>query len=330
MFLRRRSVSVWGFRLLAIAVPILIITVISEDFTKDLYSVLSYFSRDRGPRYYHPECPTNHVLKQMSVPYGEVPDRIRNGSRVICNGKSKMTLYPGPLIEFDNVVLDFSRRHEDSAIGQTHLDPGFITFDCEPTEKYQFEKFTNAADRLPGTLDSVDQIIEEPVISLSRDDCGNTWHSMSDFIRVHSAGIVTGLAAEQRKILVIDDRLQIWEDPDSVDRCPYDGIYPSLGQLGVMRAISFERKKILFKKLVMPIDTGILSMIWAMNACDAPMVLSSFVDSVFKYHKLPSLTKLEKDRKAMTKSAPVRILFSSRRRKPFTPEGTEIGIFKFR
>ena len=119
---------------------------------------------------------------------------------------------------------------------------------------------------------------------------------------------------------VIDDRLMIGDDADDIELCPYHGALDAMGRQGVYRGVKFSGQRVFFNKLIIPRDEpqyGLLGLIWSMHACDTNRVLTAYVNNLFEYFKLDSL---QESRVVSTgTSAPIRILFSSRRKKPFAP-----------
>lgn len=97
--------------------------------------------------------------------------------------------------------------------------------------------------------------MEDPVLIMTRDDCGNTWHALHDFMITFTSGVIVGIPPEKRHVLVLDQRLMISDDADDLKQCPYHGTYDALGRLGVLRGVQFNGKRVLFKKLIVSAET---------------------------------------------------------------------------
>ena len=94
--------------------------------------------------------------------------------------------------------------------------------------------------------------------------------------------------------------------------------------IGVERGYSRVGKRVFYKKLIVPAqqgDEGYLTVIWSMKLCDSFTILRRYVHNIFDYFGLPS----HKEQRRSSSKAPLTIVLSSRRKKPFAAPGQQIG-----
>lgn len=162
-------------------------------------------------------------------------------------------------------MLDFTKR---TTYGYSQYASGFLSGDCEiERQDFKLEKISQSYQPIENVLDAdVDLVEHAPAIAAVRDDCGNVWHALADFLRVFTSGLVVAVPPQERKVIVLDDRLMISDQPDDIKLCLYHGSLEAMGRKGVIRGVDFGGKRVLFKKLVIPVDgvEGYLNLIWNM------------------------------------------------------------------
>ncbi len=167
---------------------------------------------DTTKLYYEPSCPPHPRLELPQAPYNYIPETVRKESKLLCiNGQSKIKMYPGKVFEMENVILDFSKRsfQGDQAI----YDNGFLSANCEEVDEQFRKEVYSEKKKLLGIYEFqsiiTDTTIEQSVVISTRDDCGNVWHAMADFLRVFTAGLIANVETSERSVLVMDERLMI-------------------------------------------------------------------------------------------------------------------------
>ena len=150
---------------------------------------------------YEPTCPPHPTIEHVKAPYGYIPEGMRRESRIVCEGKnSRIRLYPGQVIELDNVILDFNQRSFSG--GYSFIQPGFLLVDCEiQGSDFMVEPITRSVqqvDDIRKVTVEYDQL--DPAVVSARDDCGNVWHAMADFLRVFTAGYVANTKPSERSV----------------------------------------------------------------------------------------------------------------------------------
>ncbi|KAI3636529.1 hypothetical protein MIR68_005474 [Amoeboaphelidium protococcarum] len=291
----------------------------------------------------HPTCPPHPILKEPSIPYDYIPYTARELQKTVCGPSSassslssKVRLYPGKVIVIENAILDFNLRFLQGS--HSVLQQGFLTIhDCElvdtKIEDVQLEYVSRSIKLEDAPVSKEDYDIEETddTVIIGRDDCGNTWHALADVLRVWNAALTVDNPESltfSRKVLVVDDRLQISEDPDTIDGCPYKGTLDAIGRKGVLRGKDFVGKRVLFKRLIIPADEhNTLGLIWSMTSCSAGELIGQYVNNLFDYFGFNSLNKILLDgaNQDRINQEVVHITFSSRRKKPFAPVNARIG-----
>ena len=289
-------------------------------------------NKDRFMEFYKPKCPPHPIIETAKNPYGTFPDGIRAKAAVICetaagsadDREASIKFYPGNVLEFRNVLVDFRKRHISS---WSELETGFVTTRCELTTESDRDKLMHEfigksaqTGQQDATADKADTIFEDPVLFISRDDCGNTWHSLADYLKMFNAGLIAETSPQDRYAMVIDERVQISDNPDDAHtQCPYNGAMQALGRKGLLRGVDYADKQVFFRHLIVPADVNqFLGMIWAMGSCDMSQMLGLYVNNVFDYFGLGPLNEILMDPIRDTEQI-VHITFSSRRKKPFAP-----------
>ena len=315
--------------------------------------------------FYHPQCPPHPYVGTAQYPYGLIPDGVRRQGQFVClmpdmNPKdsqiaeikeksSAIKYYPADVFEFDNVLMDLSKRSIQG--GYSQVSAGLLSSKCVPVNNFSpneynqewirkhghdKSRFMRGANMFSESLvtgqseavrENADLIIEEPTVVLTRDDCGNTWHSLADFMKVFVSEQIVGIYTSQFKIMIFDGRIQVGESPDDVEVCPYHRTQEALGRKGIIRANLHAGKKIFFRKLVVPSDVdNFMGMIWTMSSCDTPEMLGRYVNNLYDFFKFPtSLNQMVTGDLARQTEKTIRITVSSRRKKPFASPGQKLG-----
>jgi hypothetical protein len=283
---------------------------------------------DPSVRYYHPTCPGHPAIKSAQIEYGYIPNGMRKASKVICSGggnRSSIKIYPGQIIELTNVVLDFGKR--SNAGSNFRYNSGFLLVDCHipvNSDRSLLKGPIASAASFVNDLSFGRRIQQTATIS-QRDDCGNVWHALADFLRVFTSSYVADSSPLEQSVLVLDDRIQISDDLDSIDICLYQGSLQALGRKGPLRGVQFQNERVFFDRLIVPVEEqGELGLIWEMKACDIPEVLGRYVDNLFDYFGWSTVGQITKERRLHNTDV-VQLLLSSRRKKPFANPGQEIG-----
>jgi hypothetical protein len=210
--------------------------------------------------------------------------------------------------------MDFSKRSFSDA---AEYASGFLTVDCNGSG-WGIEKITMSS--VVADLDTikVDQREIAPVVVATRDDCGNVWHALTDFLRLFVSLLVTDTQTTDAKVLVMDDRLMVTQDPDDVTQCPYHGSLDALGRRGVARGLEYRNKVVYFDRVILNHDsTGLLTLIWDMKACDTGPLVHRYVSNLFDAIGLPN--------RVADVGKKLHLVVSSRRKKPFAPKDAPIG-----
>lgn len=146
----------------------------------------------------------------------------------------------------------------------------------------------------------------------SRDDCGNVWHALAEFVRVFEMLLVLDIPLEAVQILIVDKHFVCHDvqKPDCVSQCPYHESWSALGLNGVYSAASSLTRgsRLLARNLLIVSDD--YHVIWGhARLCQSREILQLYRDNLFLHLGIP--------RRLRTLSRVVRVTLSRRKTKPF-------------